>query len=39
MVHQLTVKNLLLVSKVVSSDEEVVVEDGASTDSEESVAV
>ena len=38
MVQQLKVRNLLLVSKVVLNEEELIVEDGASADSEESVA-
>ena len=38
MVQQLKVKNLLLVSRVVLNEEEVIVENGASADSEESVA-
>ena len=38
MVHQLTVRNLLLVSKVMLKDEGVVVEDGGAADSKESVS-
>ena len=38
MVQQLKLRNLLLVSKVMLNDEELEVEDGASADSEESVA-
>ena len=38
MVHQLTVRNLLLFSKVVLKEVEVVVDDGAAADIEKSVA-
>ena len=38
MVHELTVRNLLLTRKVMLNEEKVVVEDGAAAESEESVA-